>query len=61
MSGLFVYIESDDALHYVCLGTEEFDENPFIIWRGADESAANAQALMFANKLREGGAKVQLH
>ena len=58
---LYVYIESDDDLNYVCLGTAELDENPFIVWQGRDEYAANAQALMFANKLREGGATVQLH
>lgn len=62
---LYVYIETDETaeqpLYEVCLGTVEFDENPFVVWRGRDYAAANSQALALANKLRGGGATVQLH
>lgn len=60
---LYVYVETDELadVHSVCIGTEEFDETPFIVWQGRDGTTANTQAQVLANKLREGGATVRLH
>lgn len=63
---LYIYVETEEKLdgtvvHSLCLGTEEFDEAAFVVQRSSDEFFINSQANVLANKLREGGAAVQLH
>lgn len=58
---LYVYLEDDGEKFDVCLGTEELDQNPFIIASFFDEVQANNKAQEFAQKLVDGGAKVKLY
>jgi len=60
---LYVYTESDMTTgeHSLCLGTEELDDNAFVIEASTDLAYINARAEGLANTLREGGAEVKLH
>lgn len=57
---LFVYIETDQTgMHFVCIGTNELDEDPIIVRRTKDAAEANSAASFCSNKLRIAGISVE--